>query len=48
MVSRCRKRVFPQVLHAALLDGVHLAGAVADDEGRAVVGLGLVDGLGGS
>ena len=32
--------------HAAL-DGVHLAGAVADDEGRAVVGLGLVDGLEG-
>ena len=26
---------------------MHLAGAVADDEGRAVVGLGLVDGLEG-
>ena len=34
------------VLHAAL-DGVHLAGAVADDQGRAVVGLGLLDGLQG-
>ena len=30
--------------HAAL-DGVHLAGAVTDNEGGAVIGLGLVDGL---
>ena len=32
--------------HAAL-DGVHLTGGVADDEGRAVVGLGLLDSLQG-
>jgi hypothetical protein len=34
------------VLHAAL-DGVHLAGRVADDQRRSVVGLRLGDGLEG-
>ena len=33
------------VLHAALLDGVHLAGAVADDQRRSGIGLCLGDGL---
>ena len=38
---------FLLAVHHAALDAVHLAGAVADDEGRAVIGLGLGDGLDG-
>ena len=34
-------------VHHAALDGVHLAGGVADDEGRAMIGLGLGNGLQG-